>query len=135
MGRGRKKGRGQNKRRPLTMTMGHAKFPKEKNNTKKRDTHDVQADSTLKLSLGPSHDLTAGVEITKARSKVKKVGPGGYLNQSAKHHLLGQGTMPAPMSPVRKQLCQLRGHEVPHQVGTCLVFLFLFILPLYYQKF
>ena len=83
----RRVGRGQNERRPLAMmtAMGHAKFPQEKKqHQKKGDTHDVQDDSTLKLSPGPSHDLTPEKEITKARSKegkrkVKKVGPGGIF--------------------------------------------------------
>ena len=112
----RRIGRGQNERSPLTKTMmtGHAKFTKEKTTPKNRDTCDIQEDTTLKVSPGPSHDLVKDEGLAKVRSKeekrkVKKEGLGGYSNQSAKHHLLGQGTMPAPMSPLRKWLCQLRG--------------------------
>ena len=89
-------------------------FQKKKTTPIKRDTHDVQDDSTLKLSPGPSHDPTPDKEITKARSKegkrkVKKVGPGGFLNQCTRCLLWGQGIIPAPMTPVRKLLYLLKG--------------------------
>ena len=108
-------GRGLKEKRPMTMTtmMGPEKFQKEKLHPK-RETSNVQQDSTLHVSPGPSHDLIRDDEITKARSKegkrkVKKVGPGGYRSQSTKHHLRGQGIMLAPTSPVKKWLCLLRG--------------------------
>ena len=114
----RRVGRGLKERRPMmmmmmTMMMGPEKFQKE-NLYQKGETSDVQKDSTLHVSPGPSHDLIRDDKITKARSKegksrVKKVGPGGYWSQSAKHHLLRQGIMLAPMSPVKKRLCLLRG--------------------------
>ena len=51
---------------------------------RKKNTCDVQEDTTLKVSPGPSHDLVKDEELAKARSKegkrkVKKVGPGGIL--------------------------------------------------------
>ena len=114
VGRGRKKGRDGAKRKKTTDDDGTQKISKRKSTPKNQETSDVQADSTLHVSPGLSNDLIRDNKITKARSKegkgkVKKVGLGGYLSQSTKHHLLGQGTMLAPTSPVKKQLCLLRG--------------------------
>ena len=54
---------------------------RKKTTPKKRDTCDIQEDTTLKVSPGPPHDLVKDEELAKARSKegkrkVKKVGPG-----------------------------------------------------------
>ena len=106
MGRGRKKGRkGAKRKKANDNDDGTSKISKEKSTPMKRETSNVQEASTLHISPGPSHDLIRDDKITKARSKegkrkVKKVGLGGYWSQSAKHHLLGQGIMLAPMSPV-----------------------------------
>ena len=117
VGRGRKKGRERATRKKTNDDDDDdrtQKISKRKSTPKKWEIRDVQKDSTLNVSPGPSHDLIRDDKIIKARSKegkrkVKKVGMGGYLSQSAKHHLLGQGIMLAPMSPVKKQLCLLRG--------------------------
>ena len=64
----------------MMMMIGPKKFQKEKLHPK-RETSNIQEDSTLHVSPGPSHDLIRDNDITKARSKVgkrkvKKVGPG-----------------------------------------------------------
>ena len=91
-----------------------SKISKRKSTPKRRDTTNVQKDSTLQVSPGPSHDLTPDDEIAKARSKegkrrVKKVGPGGFTNQCTRSLLGGQGTIPVPTTPVRKVPYLLKG--------------------------
>ena len=81
--KGRKKGR-KGAKRKKTNDDGTSKISKRKSTPKKWETSDVQKDSTLHVSPGPSHDLIKEDEITKARSKegkskVKKVGLGGIL--------------------------------------------------------
>ena len=115
--RGRKKGReGQNERRPLTKTMttGRAKFPKEKKNTKKRDTCHVHENTTLKVSPGPSHDLVKDEELAKARSKegkrkVKKVGPGGILKPVCQTSSAGPRYYACPYEPCEETVVSIEG--------------------------
>ena len=83
VGRGRKKGRegirvGKGLKEKRTV---QAKFQKGNLHLIKRDTTNIQKDSTLQVSPGPLHDLTPDDKTTKARSKegkrrVKKVGLG-----------------------------------------------------------
>ena len=112
MGRGRKKGRqgAKHKRRDNDDDDSTCKISKRKSTPKKRDSIDIQKDTSLEVSPGPSHDLTPDTEITKARSKDgKKMGLGRFLNQCTRHLLLGSGTIPAPMTPARKLLYPLKG--------------------------
>ena len=114
MGRGRKKGRQGAKHKRHDNDDSTQKISKRKSTPKKRDSTDIQNDTSLEVSPGPFHDLTPDTEITEVRSKdgekkVKKVGLGGFLNHCARHLLLGSGTIPAPMTPARKLLYPLKG--------------------------
>ena len=73
MGRGRKKGRqgAKHKKHDNDSTQ---KISKRKSTPKKRDSTDVQKDTSLEVSPGPSHNLTPDTEITKVRSKDGKKG-------------------------------------------------------------
>ena len=64
----------------MTTIMTTQKISKRKSTPKQRDSTDVQKDTSLEVSPGPSHDLTPDAEITKVRSKdgEKKVKKWGW---------------------------------------------------------
>ena len=81
---------------------------------KKRDTINVQKDSTLQVSPGPSHDLTPDDGITKAKGKVwkrrvKKVGPGGILELVHQISSMGARYYSCPYDPCEESTISIEG--------------------------
>ena len=73
VGRGRKKdSEGVKRKKDKDDDNSTHKISKRKSIPNKRDTTDVQKDSTLQASPGPLHDLTPDDKITKARGKERK---------------------------------------------------------------
>ena len=96
------------------MTMGPKKISKRKSIPKKWETSNIQNDSTLNISPGPSHDLIRDDEITKARSKegkrkVKKVGPGGILEPVCQTSSTGVRYYACPYEPCEEMVVSIEG--------------------------
>ena len=96
----------------MTTTV-HVKFQKE-NQHPKRESVDIQQDSTLHVSPGPSHDLIRDDEITKVRSKegkrmVKKLGLGGILEPVCQTSSIGARFYACPYEPCEEMVVSIEG--------------------------
>ena len=109
----RRVGRGQNiKRRDNDDST--QKISKRKSTPKKRDSTDIQKDTSLQVSPGPFHDLTPDTEITEVRSKngekkVKKVGLGGILEPVRKTSSAGVRYYSCPYDPCEETTVSIEG--------------------------
>ena len=96
------------------MMTGSKKIQKENVHPKKGRLRDMQKDSTLNVSPGPSHDLIRDDEITKARSKegkrkVKKVGPGEILEPVHQTSSTGARYYACPYQPCEETVVSIEG--------------------------
>ena len=96
------------------MMTGPAKFQKENQHPKKRESVDVQQDSTSHVSPGPSQDLIRDDKIIKARSKegkrkVKKVGPGGILEPVRQTSSTGARYYACPYDQCEETIVSIEG--------------------------
>ena len=115
VGRGRKKGRQgtKHKRHDNNDNDSTQKISKRKYTPKKRDSRDIQKDTSLEVFPGPSHDLTPDAEITKARSKDgkkgKKSGTKGILEPVCKTSSAGVRYYSCPCDPCKETTVSIEG--------------------------
>ena len=115
VGRGRKKGKeGAKRKKTNDDDDGTQKIPKGKSTPKKWQTSNIQKDSTLNVSPGPSHNLIRDDKVTKARSKkgkrkVKKVGLEGILEPVHQISSTGARYYTCPYEPCEETVVSIEG--------------------------